>query len=531
MSNASLLNEILDRLNALPAKDREKLMQDAFQVTKNLPWIPNPGPQAEAFGCDADELFYGGQAGGGKSDLGIGLALTRHKRSLILREYIDDARSLGDRLLGIIGSRDGWNGQLLRYQRDDICIDFGGCKAEEDKQRYKGDPHDLIVFDEVGDFTESQYLFIAAWNRTTKPGQRCRIVATGNPPTRAKGLWVIKRWAAWLDPTHPNPAKPGELRWYTTGEDGREIEVDGPGPHRIGSEMVRARSRTFIRASLQDNPDLANTDYDATLAALPPELRQAYRDGRFDASLRDVPNQVIPTEWIRQAQARWTPDPPRGIPMCAIAADMSGGGDDPMVIARRHDGWFAPLIEIPGRDLPVHSMGRTAAGHILSVRADKALVVIDLGGGYGGSTYEHLKANDIEVSGYKGAEASTRRSRDGKLRFTNKRSAAYWLFREALDPGQPGGSPIMLPDDTRLVADLTAPTFVVTPHGIKVEEKKKVCERLGRSTDRGDAVVMAWHEGPKEITHALEWADQRQYHGMRGQRPQAIIGRKHASRR
>ena len=29
-----------------------------------------------------------------------------------------------------------------------------------------------------------------------------------------------------LDPQHPNPAKPGELRWYTTGEDGKEVEVE-----------------------------------------------------------------------------------------------------------------------------------------------------------------------------------------------------------------------------------------------------------------------------------------------------------------
>jgi hypothetical protein len=70
-------------------------------------------------------------------------------------------------------------------------------------------------------------------------------------------------------------------------------------------------------------------------------------------------------------------------------------------------------------------------------------------------------------------------------------------FREALDPGQPGGSPIALPPDPKLVADLTAPTFEVTPNGIKAEPKEKVCERLGRSTDRGDAVVMAWFEGPR----------------------------------
>src|SRR3546814_3250182 len=58
-------------------------------------------------------------------------------------------------------------------------------------------------------------------------------------------------------------------------------------------------------------------------------------------------------------------------------------------------------------------------------------------------------------------------------------------------------SPIALPPDPMLVADLTAPTFTVPPRGIKVESKEDVCKRLGRSTDRGDAVVMAWSAGLK----------------------------------
>jgi hypothetical protein len=49
-----------------------------------MAWVPNPGPQTQAFLCEADELFYGGEAGAGKTDLGIGLALTEHKRSLLL---------------------------------------------------------------------------------------------------------------------------------------------------------------------------------------------------------------------------------------------------------------------------------------------------------------------------------------------------------------------------------------------------------------------------------------------------------------
>ncbi len=71
------------------------------------------------------------------------------------------------------------------------------------------------------------------------------MVATTNPPTDPRGLWVVTRWKAWLDPTHPNPAQDGELRWYTT-VDGVDTEVDGRGPHIINGRQVMATSRTFI---------------------------------------------------------------------------------------------------------------------------------------------------------------------------------------------------------------------------------------------------------------------------------------------
>ena len=85
-------------------------------------------------------------------------------------------------------------------------------------------------------------------------------------------------WGPWLDKAHPNPAKPGELRWFTT-IDGEDTEVDGRGPHIINGEEVFARSRTFIPSRLEDNPDLMESGYAATLEALPKELRERLRHG------------------------------------------------------------------------------------------------------------------------------------------------------------------------------------------------------------------------------------------------------------
>lgn len=525
-SSALRIDDILASLGALDPSTREAVVSQAMHANSSRLWLPNPGPQTTAFFTEADELFYGGQAGGGKSDLEIGLATTEHHRGLLLRRTNKEALGLVERMAEIVGNRDGWSGQHGIWRLEDRTTEISGCQLEEDKQKFKGSPHDLICFDEVSDFSETQYTFIIGWNRSTKPGQRCRIIAAGNPPTRPEGLWVLKRWAAWLDPNHHNPALPGELRWYTTGEDGLEIEVDGAGPHLIGDDLVMARSRTFIPATLNDNPDLKDSGYAATLAAMPEELRAAYRDGRFDAGLKDRAYQAIPTAWVRMAQERWTEDIPSNVPMCSMGVDASGGGTDPMIIAKRFGGWFDRIVRVPGKEIPIERAGAYCAGIVISHRRDEAEVVVDLGGGYGSSMYEQLHNNGIKPLGHKGAEKAFGRTLCGKFGFSNVRSAVIWRFREALDPGQPGGSVIALPPSATLLADLTAPTYTPDAKQITVESKKDVCKRLGRSTDEGDAVVMAWSKGVKQENLAGGFKSL-----QRNRTPQVIAGRSTQNKR
>ncbi|QZN96453.1 terminase [Symbiopectobacterium purcellii] len=499
-------DDVLDRLSGLNPAQLAEVEKEVMKATGEMLWVPNPGPQTEAYYCEADELFYGGQAGGGKSALINGLAVMNHERSLILRRIREDAKKLAEaELIGRLfdGSRDGWNGSDLVWRYGKKLIQYGGCEMEVDKQRYKGDPHDLICFDEVTDFSETQFEFITIWNRSATKGQRCRVVATGNPPTSATGLWVIRRWGAWLDPNHPNPANPGELRWYIRNEQGEEVEVNGRGPHGYAPEgsPIEAKSRTFIPARLSDNPDLfADGEYSRTLNLLPKALRDAYRDGRFQASLEDDPYQCIPTAWVQAAMQRWTPQPPINVPMCAIGVDVAQGGSDNTVLSPRHGSWFAILIKVPGKDTPG---GTDVAGIVISKRRDGAKVIIDIGGGWGGDAYAHLRENGVDAVSFMGIKPSVRRTQDKKLKFYNIRTEAYWSFREALNPDQPGGSQIALPNDQALLSDLTAPTYVVKrAHDggvIHLEPKEKLKARLGRSPDDGDSVVMSWFDGEKQF--------------------------------
>jgi hypothetical protein len=495
----SPLEELLARVRAKDPGSREATAL-ALETLAGLDWVPNIGPQTQAALSLADETFYGGQAGGGKTDLVLGLALTAHRRSLILRRINKDAVKLVERIEEIVAHRRGYNGQLQRWKlrtADGVerLIELGGCEAESDKQRYKGDPHDFIAFDEGCDFLQSQYRFIIGWNRSSNRDQRCRVVVTSNPPTTAAGLWVIQHWAAWLDPNHPHPARPGELRWYTTGPDGADVEVDGPGPHIVNGDRIVARSRTYIPAALADNPDLAQTNYASVLAALPDELRRAYRDGDWSVGQRDDDWQVIPTAWIEAAQQRWTPAPPRRTAMTAMAVDVAPGGGDQRVIACRYGGWFAAFEA--KRELD--KTGRLTAGEVVKHRRDRCPVVVDLGGGWGGDCAIALKDNGIEVVAFNGVQAVTSRTRDGKLKFINKRAEATWRMREALDPTQEGGSVVALPPDAELKADLASYRWELTTTGIKIEDKEKMRARLGRSPDKGDAAVMCLSEGDRAV--------------------------------
>jgi hypothetical protein len=518
MSTATLadLKAIERLLGALPPEQLKAIASHPLVQPRLGKWKPNPGPQTAAYYCDADELLYGGEAGGGKSDLLIGLALNEHKRARILRRINQDAVELGDRLLEVLGSDQGFTRHPPTWRgADNKLIEFRGCELEKDKQRYKGKARDFIGYDELADFLESQYVFINTWNRSVDPAQRCRIVGATNGPTTAEGMWIVKRWAAWLDPKHPNPAKDGELRWYIRVAD-EDVEFDGPGPHEVRGKPVKATSRTFIRSRLEDNPDLAETDYGDRLESLPEALRKVYRGGDFTLGLKDDEWQVIPTAWIDAAQQRWTDKPPQGYAMTAMAVDVAPGGGDKRVIACRYGGWYPPLDV--ARE--VDKTGRLTAAAVVTHRRDNCPVVVDLGGGWGGDASIALKDNGIVVVTYMGVGPSTATTRDGQLRFVNKRAETIWKFREALDPTQEGGSAIALPPDPELKSDLASFRFMLKPNGIQIEDKEKIKERIGRSPDRGEAVVMCLAPGDAAVKRAL----------TRSAPPKVVLGYANAKR-
>ena len=485
------LDDVLSRLAGLDPKARAAVAEDVMRATKDARWLPNPGPQTSAYFSPADILLYGGQGGGGKSDLGLGLAFTEHQRSLILRRKYANLSGITERAIEINSSRDGYNGSpppLLRT-KDGRYIQFAGNQHLGDEQDWQGIPFDLKVFDEATQFLEAQIRFHLGWMRSTVEGQRVRAVLATNPPLDADGDWIIGMFRPWLDVTHPAPAEHGELRWFVTDPDGKDQEVDGPRPVAFQGlrEPAIPMSRTFIPAALKDNPFLINTGYQAKLDGLPEPYRSAVRDGNFMAARQDSDFQVIPTQWIIEAQSRWQHNGWQRKPMSCMALDPAGGGADSAELALRHGEWVGELVSEQG---PETADGAAAAATVVKYRRNACPVVVDTGGGYGGAVTMRLAENGVMLTKFNGANASLGKTRDGSLGFVNARAEALWRVREELDPDQDGGATLALPPDPELRSDLAAPTFKVTSRGILIESKDELRKRLGRSTGKGDAVAM-----------------------------------------
>lgn len=500
----SLQDQLEKMLSGMPAEQRTAIAQAVRPIFKGQKWLPNGGPQTEAYESDADEVFYGGEAGGGKTDLLIGTAISNHRRSLILRRLNGEVEGLIDRAVEIVGHEQGLKRSApARWKFAEQIVMFGGCQYLDDREKYRGVPKDFIGFDELPNFLREQYEFIIAWARSTAKGQRVRVIAAGNAPMPGSdGMWIIDRFGAWLDPNHPNPALPGELRYFTTYQ-GRDYEVDGPGAVVINGvplldergAPVFPKSRTFIRAKLTDNPDLVDTGYAATLANLPEELRRSMR-GDFSMSHQDAPGQLYPTAWIEAAMARWT-EAGRDKPMDVIAADIAQGGLDRTCFSRRHGTWFDKLLTWPGVETP---NGPIVAGYLITHRRNGAEIIIDMGGGYGGSTRDHLIVDDdgldpsmkqVKPTLYSGSmTAEAIRDRTGMYGFINLRAASCWSFREKLDPAT--GANYALPPDPELKSELAAFRWAVRPGSkIIVLSKKEIKEILGHSPDKADSVIMA----------------------------------------
>lgn len=483
--------------------DRDGLA-DLVSDELEKPFISNPGPQTEAMFSKADILLYGGQAGGGKTALEVGAWFDGHHSGLILRREATQLEGLIEFIKEIGEPRHGkfigGNENVFR-RNDGGRLKLAGLNQPDDWRKHAGNARDYIAFDEAGEFLKEQVFSLIGWLRSTREGQRCRVILGSNPPRGGDGEWMIDEFAPWLDPLFANPAAPGELRWAIVASGDTEW-VDGPGVYVRNGENYEAMSRTFIPASLDDNPYLKDTNYRAKLQSLPEPLRSQLLYGDFLAGREDHEWQVIPTAWVKAAQERWRKAPDKKRRMFALSADIALGGADNLVLGSLHEeNWFAPLNVIKGKDVkdPIEISSLMIKG-----RRDDADLSVDLTGGWGSGPRSHLiNHQKVDCAGIVYSEKSGARTKDGKFGYLNRRAELWWGLREALDPETDEEEPLMLPDDSRLTAELTTPRWKVRGTDIQIESKDDIRARVGNSPDRADVICQLWFRKPHAVMKAV----------------------------
>jgi len=470
-------------------------------------WQPLQGrPQEDAYHSEADVLGYGGSAGGGKTDLILGLAFTQHRVSRLFRRHYTDLQDMVERGDQIQAGRCSfvWGVKKQWETPDGRLIKGAAVEHDKDRFKFKGRAADFIAIDEAVDFSETVFRFLTGWLRTTEPEQRTRVVLTFNPPTTPEGEWIIDYFKPWLDPQYPNPAEPGELRWYIRDKNDLDIEVGNGESVEIDGKLYTPKSRTFIPARVEDNPYLMETDYADQLNLLPEPLRSQLRYGDFSITAQDDIWQTIPTEWVLEAMHRGgTTDKP-DLRLNAIAVDVAAGGDDQTVMAKLYGTWFDELICYPGKTTPNgQDVTRLIIKHLAEDGKPDDIdekdwtppsIGIDLVG-WGKSAYDHSKRVLKNVKGINAGSKAFGYDKTKRYQFANLRAEMYWKFREALAPDS--GENIVLPNDRDLRVELCAPRYTEKGGKIHLESKQDIIKRLHRSPDRADAVVMAWHVAHK----------------------------------
>lgn len=268
-----------------------------IRLTRYVRQSPEPPQHAFLYIDHVMEALYGGAAGGGKSSALLAAALqyvdVPGYSALLLRRTF---RDLGqpDALIPrskewLAGTDASWNDNDHRWTfPSGATLTFGYLQHEDDKLQYQGAAFQFIGFDELTQFTETQYRYLFSRLRRPKltetptEDERARVERLGEVPLRMRSA--------------SNPGGPGhdwvKLRFGLYREEGAAEDA----PYVCHDpDWVRENGRVFIPARLDDNPHLDRDEYDDSLAELDPVTRKQLRSGDWDAT---QPGDLFRRSWF-----------------------------------------------------------------------------------------------------------------------------------------------------------------------------------------------------------------------------------------
>jgi phage terminase large subunit len=250
----------------------------------------------------------------------------------------------------------------------------------------------------------------------------------------------------------------------------KEDFIDSPKP-----------DHAYFPALPKDNPFLP-PEYISNLRAIFDELQQRkYIDG--DWNIADDPMQIIPYTALKNCIVS---DEELAVTggQEAMGIDVAELGDDSTVFAYFREGICYEIETF--KKLRVDEVAEIAKNRIIERRIDADRVGVDAVGN-GAGVWGNLTGAGFEVQRI--IAGATQAPAELEQKFSNLKSQMWWELRQdVLNPD----SGFKIPNKQSLIQDLAAVRYSIEGEKtIVVEPKEKLKRRIGRSTDEGDACVIA----------------------------------------
>lgn len=241
----------------------------------------DPTPRQQLFLDLKDlEAFYGGAAGGGKTDALLMAALQYvdvpgYSALLLMKSFSDLSKpgALMDRAAEwLTGSGAQWHSLTKSWEFPNVAgksatLSFGYLQNDADKYNYRTAEYQFIGTDELTRFLEKTYTYLFSRLR--------RLKTAAHVPIRMRSA--------------SNPAQPGEpgMQWvesrFIPEDFDPKVEAGLP-PRVLTKEGIddrtgRTISRAFVFARLEDNPYLDANEYDLALSELDAVSHAQLREG------------------------------------------------------------------------------------------------------------------------------------------------------------------------------------------------------------------------------------------------------------
>lgn len=319
-----------------------------------MAWEPQPGPQSSALLADwCDELFYGGERGGGKSDYQLGyqedgaLNYDGKSRGIMFRKTYPELEELQARASEVFpGSGAVYKTQPSAdypfsncwYWPNGASVKMRFIEHERDYGRYHGHQYTHLSFDEVTEYATPSGLLKMLSTLRSPHGVPCTMRATGNPGGIGHA-WVKARY----------------------------IDVGAPmTPYR---DPDTGFTRMFVPSRTSDNQILLTNDpeYRNRIKAATggnEALRKAWLEGDWNiiagaffdnwrAARHVVKPFTIPEHWMRFRAGDWGSARPFSIGWWAVASEDHPLG--PLVLPRgcmvRYREWYGMAKDGSGQPL------------------------------------------------------------------------------------------------------------------------------------------------------------------------------------